>query len=224
MTAIIVTTSVAEMPDGRPTGAYASELAECWKELRDLGYDVAVASTRGGRIPVEARQPGDPLQDEFFDGLTGVPLADSLTVAGAGDDFDVLCVVGGHGAVIDLPHDVDLQRLVETVHAKGGVVAAVCHGVAGLLGAECDGVPMLLGRRVAAFTDEEELAVGMAERIPFLLSEALAELGAIHDVAPPFIPHVVVQDRLVTGQNPASAREVARAAGRIAATPQSPLG
>ncbi|GAA1428018.1 type 1 glutamine amidotransferase domain-containing protein [Microlunatus lacustris] len=208
------------MPDGRPTGAYASELAECWKELRDSGYEIAVASVRGGRIPVEARRVGDPLQDEFFDGLSGVLLAHAATVAEAGRDFDVVCVVGGHGAVLDLPHDADLQRLVETVRAQGGVVAAVCHGVAGLLGAEAGGRPMLQGHRVAAFTDEEERAVGMEGRVPFLLSAALRQLGAIHDVAPPFLPHVVVHDRIVTGQNPASAAEVARTAGRLAALPQ----
>ena len=220
MTAVIVTTSAERMPDGRATGAYASELAECWKELRDSGYDIAVASVRGGRIPVEARRLGDPIQDEFFDGLSGVPLADSSTVAGVGSDFDLVCVVGGHGAVLDLPQDADLQRLVETVQAQGGVVAAVCHGVAGLLGAIVDGRPMLQGRRVAAFTDEEERAVGMEGRVPFLLSTALRELGALHDVAPPFLPHVVVHDRIVTGQNPASAGEVARTAGRIAALPR----
>ncbi len=224
MTAVIVTTSAEWMPDGRPTGAYASELAETWKELAELGYDVAVASVRGGVVPIEARMPGDPLQDEFFDGLTGVLLQNSATMASVGDDFDVLCVVGGHGAVLDLPFDEDLQRLVERVHGRGGVVAAVCHGVAGLLGTDADGVPFLRGRRVAAFTDEEERAVGMDQRVPFLLSHVLARIGAVHDVADPFLPHVVVDGRVVTGQNPASAGAVAATAGRIAAEhPGCPL-
>lgn len=184
-----------------------------------MGYEIAVASVLGGQIPIEARQAGDPLQDEFFGGLSGVPLISSATVAAVGTDFDVVCVVGGHGAVLDLPLDGDLKRLVESVHARGGVVAAVCHGVAGLLSAEADGRPLIRDHRIAAFTDDEERAVGMAGRVPFLLSEALAERGAIHDVAPPFLPHVVVDGRVVTGQNPASASDVARAAGYLAATP-----
>jgi putative intracellular protease/amidase len=224
MTAVIVTTSADCMPDGRPTGAYASELAETWRELRDLGYDIAVASVRGGAVPIEARLADDPLQDEFFEGLSGVLLQDSAAVADVGDDFDVVCVVGGHGAVLDLPSDLDLARLIQKVHGRGGVVAAVCHGVAGLLGTDAEGVPFLRGRRVAAFTDDEERAVGMDRRVPFLLSGVLAELGAVHDVADPFLPHVVVDDRVVTGQNPASAGEVAATAGRIAAShPGCPL-
>ena len=217
MTAVIVTTSAGEMPDGRETGVYASELVEAWAELSDLGYDIAVASVEGGPVPVEARRRGDPLQDEFFDGLSGLLLQDSRPVAEVGHDFDVVVVVGGHGAVLDLPENADLGRLVQAVHARGGVVAAVCHGVAGLLGVGPDGVAFLRGRRVAAFTDEEERAVGMLDRVPFLLSERLAAAGAVHDAAAPFLPHVVIDGRVVTGQNPASARLVAARAGRLAA-------
>lgn len=218
MSALIVTTSAERMPGGRETGAYASELAECWRELRDLGYDVAVASVSGGRVPIEARRVGDPAQDEFFEGLHGVLLTSSADIAAVGHDFDVVCVVGGHGAVLDLPYDAGLARLVVAVLDRGGVVAAVCHGVAGLLGAERDGVPVVRGRRVAAFTDEEERAVGMDTQVPFLLSAALAAQGAVLDIAPPFLPHVVADGRLVTGQNPASAARVAAVAGRLAST------
>lgn len=220
MTAMLVTTSASEMPDGRPTGAYASELAECWTEFHNLGYDIALASIRGGSVPIEARLVGDPVQDEFFDGIAGAALTESLTVADVDDDFDVICVVGGHGAVLDLPGDTGLQQLVENVLTRGGVIAAVCHGVAALITATVDGAPFLKGRRVAAFTDEEESAVGMERRVPFLLSDALAQVGAVHVVAPPFLPHVVVDGRIVTGQNPASARAVASTAGQLAALPR----
>lgn len=96
-----------------------------------MGYDIAVASVRGGRIPIEARRVGDPLQDEFFDGLSGVLVSDSATVASIGDDFDVVCLIGGHGAVLDLLDNADLQRLIDTVHARGGVVASEVASTAG---------------------------------------------------------------------------------------------
>lgn len=220
MTALIVTTSVAEMADGRPTGAYASELATTWQSLTDLGYDITIASVVGGPVPIEGRHDADPAQSAFFAGRAAPQVANSESINQVGDDFDVVCIIGGHGAVLDLPGDADLRRLIVLVYARHRVVAAVCHGVAGLLGRDGAGQYFLSGRRVAAFSDDEEHAVGMNERVPFLLSEALAAAGAEHDVAPPFLPHVVVDERLVTGQNPASAGAVAVTAGRLAADPK----
>ena len=105
-----------------------------------------------------------------------------------------------------------LIRLVEGVYRAGGVVAAVCHGPAGLLGAEVDGRPLVSGRRVACFSNAEERAIGMTKIVPFLLAEALSALGADYDEGPAFMPHVVSDARLVTGQNPVSARLVAERA------------
>lgn len=45
--------------------------------------------------------------------------------------------------------------------------------------------------------------------MPFLLQTALEERGAKHAGAANFQPHVSVAGRLITGQNPASATEVA---------------
>jgi putative intracellular protease/amidase len=44
--------------------------------------------------------------------------------------------------------------------------------------------------------------------VPFLLVSKLSDRGAIHTKADNFQAHVVVSDRLVTGQNPASAKGV----------------
>ena len=61
---------------------------------------------------------------------------------------------------------------------------------------------------MAAFTNEEEAAVGLTEVVPFLLEATLIERGANFTKVPNFQPHVVVSERLVTGQNPASAAGV----------------
>jgi putative intracellular protease/amidase len=73
------------------------------------------------------------------------------------------------------------------------------------------------GRRVAAFTNAEERAVGMASVVPYFLADELSDRGAVLNQSPPFLPHVAVDGRLVTGQNPASARQVAAAAVAVAA-------
>ncbi|GAA4946143.1 type 1 glutamine amidotransferase domain-containing protein [Actinoplanes utahensis] len=112
----------------------------------------------------------------------------------------------------DFPSDAGLTAFARELYERGGVVAAVCHGPAALVGLTLsDGTPLVAGRRVAAFTDAEENAVGLTEVVPFLLQSRLEELGARHSGAADWQPHVVTDGRLVTGQNPASSAGVAEA-------------
>ena len=98
------------------------------------------------------------------------------------------------------------------VYEQGGVVSAVCHGPAALLGIRLDdGTPLVSGKRVTGFTNDEESAVGLSDVVPFLLEDALIGLGASFEAAPKWRSKIVVSERLVTGQNPASASGVAEA-------------
>ena len=74
-----------------------------------------------------------------------------------------------------------------------------------------DGSYLIAGKKVAGFTNEEEAAVGLTKVVPYLLADALTDRGALHQPAPSWSPHVVTDGRLVTGQNPQSARAVADA-------------
>ncbi len=88
-------------------------------------------------------------------------------------------------------------------------MAAVCHGPSALVNLTLsDGEPLVAGKAVAAFTNDEEAAVGLTEVVPFLLADALAARGAHHSPAANWTEQVAVAGRLVTGQNPQSARRV----------------
>lgn len=214
--AVLAVTSVATIPGtDRHTGAYASEVAETWEVLAAAGLRVDMVSVRGGAVPLEAVNPANPVQRDLLDDPRMARLlADALRPAAVRPlDYGIVLLVGGHGAVWDLPSDTDLAALVSDVYTAGGVVASVCHGAAGLLEVfDADGRRLIEGKRVAAFTNAEERAVGMISVVPFLLADELVARGAVHEAAPSFMPHVVVDGRLVTGQNPASAAGVARSA------------
>ena len=64
----------------------------------------------------------------------------------------------------------------------------------------------MAGRHMTGFCDEEEAAFGKrrAAQFPFALEARLRELGAQWQEAPLMMPKVVVDGRLVTGQNPFS--------------------
>lgn len=67
---------------------------------------------------------------------------------------------------------------------------------------------LVAGKTVSTFTNEEEAAFGLTEVVPFFLEERLSDRGASVEKAPNFQAKTVVSDRLVTGQNPASASGV----------------
>lgn len=91
-------------------------------------------------------------------------------------------------------------------------MGAVCHGSAGLVPIRLsNGEALVAGKTVSCFTNQEEIAVGLKDVVPFLLADRLTQLGATHTQADNFQKHVEVSDRLVTGQNPASSAGVAEA-------------
>jgi putative intracellular protease/amidase len=145
-------------------------------------------------------------------------LADQLASPAAlealsADDYDGVFVPGGHGPMEDLASSDELGRLVLTMLDDDKVVAAVCHGPAGLLSAmRPDGTWAFAGRKLAGFTNDEETQAGLADKAPWLLEERMREAGGELEGGPAWQPFSVVDDNVVTGQNPASSGEVAEKA------------
>lgn len=215
--ALIALTSHSELGrTGRSTGYYVGEAAEPWEVFRAAGYDVDLVSVAGGEPPVDGRDENDSTQNDFLAtaGVTDTPKAADVDPAG----YDVILFAGGHGTMWDFPDDPDLARIARSVYERGGVVAAVCHGPSALVNLTLtDGSRLVAGKRVAGFTNSEEAAVGLTDEVPFLLADKLGEAGAQHVPTPDFTEHVVVDGRLVTGQNPQSARAVADAVVKLIA-------
>lgn len=211
---LMVLTSVSEMGESKePTGYNVAEASHPWKVFRDSGHFVDFASIKGGQPPRDTVDQDDPIQVQFTtDETTRAGLYNTARVGVIDpEQYDAVYLVGGHGTMWDFPNNEGLQKLVGAIYNKGGVVGAVCHGPAGLLDVELHhGLKLLSGKDVAAFTNDEEVAVGKDKIIPFFLADKLAEQGANHIPAENFAENVQVSERLVTGQNPASAAGVAK--------------
>ncbi|MBG0740247.1 type 1 glutamine amidotransferase domain-containing protein [Paeniglutamicibacter antarcticus] len=211
---LMVLTSISEIGDtGEKTGYNVAEAAHPWKIFKDSGHFVDFASIQGGQPPRDAVDSEDPIQVAFTqDEATRAGLYNTARVDVVDpEQYDAVYLVGGHGAMWDFPDSEGLQHLVASVYDAGGLVGAVCHGPAGLLNVElANGRRLVEGRKVAAFTNDEEVAAGKDKVIPFFLADRLEEQGASHVLADVFAEKVVVDDRLVTGQNPASAAGVAK--------------
>ncbi len=139
--------------------------------------------------------------------------ADFLSAEEDLNKYDAVFIPGGHGIMIDGPESTDLKRIVEYMASKGKIISAVCHGPAGLLSATDDssGESILKGKRATAFSNSEERAVGKDKVVPFSLEDKMKELGAEFECGPDWSEHIVIDGKLITGQNPQSSRAVAEA-------------
>ncbi|MCC5876293.1 MAG: DJ-1/PfpI family protein [Candidatus Sumerlaeia bacterium] len=220
---LMVVTNHGELGDtGEKTGYFLSEVSHPHQELVKAGHEIVFASPKGGYAPMDPKSHDmdDPINAAFWEkhqeDLSSTVALSEVDPA----NFRAVVFAGGHGTMWDFPGNEDINRVTSAIYEGGGVVAAVCHGPAALVSVKLsNGRHLVDGRRVAAFTNAEEEAVELTEVMPFLLETTLRSRGATVDRAENFQEKVVVDGRLVTGQNPASAtgmgREVARVLGEL---------
>ena len=216
-TILMVVTSHDEISPGHATGVWFDEFSIPYDRFHKAGFEVKVTSPKGGPAPLDPRSleksdtslAGVAAQEALDD---TIPLSDHIHH----QPYAAVFFPGGHGAMFDLPENPHVQRLVGEFLENDKVVAAVCHGPACLVGAMLkDGTPAVKGRRLAAFTNAEEKAVDLDTAVPFLLEDRLKELGGQVETAEDWADQVVIDGKLVTGQNPQSSRSVAHAVVRL---------
>ena len=215
----IVLTSHAELGNtGKKTGFYFEEMSTPYYIFKEAGIEVELASIQGGEPPYDPASMADDADQRPESVNRFLNDADAMAALKAtkpvGDlnpeDYDAVFLPGGHGTMWDMADNETLGRFVGTIEHHKGVVGAVCHGPAGLLPAIDElGRQLLPNRRVNGFTNEEERQMELDSVVPFLLEDRLRDAGATFQAEDPFQPEVVTDERLVTGQNPASSAGVA---------------
>lgn len=210
---LFIVTNASEIgPNKRPTGYFFPEIAHPFEVFDRAGIAVEYASPLGGTPSHDGYDESDPAQRAYRDSKSIRRLAHSRKLSEVDVlDYDAVFVPGGLGPMVDVATDPDVKRAIARAWNAGMIVAAVCHGPVALLGVEQeDGTPLVRGRKLTSFSNEEEAGYAQAD-VPFLLEDALRAEGAQHESAAPWQPKVVVDGRLMTGQNPASAGPLAEA-------------
>ncbi|MBX5181480.1 MULTISPECIES: type 1 glutamine amidotransferase domain-containing protein [unclassified Rhizobium] len=210
----VVTSHPIRGDSGEPTGFAMVELTHPLDVFKAAGIPVEIASIRGGHPPIDFFDLSDPVNDKFWkDKEFRADLADSKILADLDPSrYSAVFFAGGHGTMWDFADSSAVQKVIRDIWESGGIVSAVCHGPAALVNAKLsDGSYLVAGKKLAAFTDEEEAEVKYTKVVPYLLATTLKERGALHQPAPNWSENVVVDGRLVTGQNPASAHGVGKA-------------
>ncbi|ESU19350.1 putative intracellular protease/amidase [Flavobacterium cauense R2A-7] len=209
----VVTSHDKKGNTGESTGYYLGEVTHAWEVLKDK-YTIDFVSPKGGKPPVDGLDLSDPVNKLFWEDKTYHDKIDhSLKPSEVNPkDYVAIYYAGGHGAMWDFADNVEISKIATAIYENNGVVGAVCHGPAGLVNIKLsNGKYLVDGKKVNAFTNEEEAAVKLEKVVPFALETKLMERGAQFEKSGLWQKHVTVDERLVTGQNPQSAKGVGEA-------------
>jgi len=211
---LIVVTSHGLLGDtGKPTGYYLPEVTHPAKVFLSAGLGVDIASPDGGLAPIDPNSVdfSDPINQELWNDSKFKYKLENTIAATSVDStqYAAILFAGGHGTMWDFPNNTNLQRLAANIYERGGVVAAVCHGPAALVNIRLEnGEYLVKGKRITSFTNSEEIAVELDSVMPFPLETELKNSGGVFIGQKDWEENVIVDERLITGQNPASAHAV----------------
>ena len=216
MKALIVCTNHDIYPTkSGKTGLWMSELTHFYDVMVRRKVLVDIVSPLGGKIPIDERSNDlkDDINNKYFTDPEFVSKIDnSLNPSEVhARDYRLIYFAGGHGAMWDLADNSELQAITRTIYENNGTVSAVCHGVCGLLNVTLsDGSYLIQEKYVTGFSNVEEALMSFVSEVPFYLEDKLKERGAHYTKSMiPFIEFIEMDERLITGQNPSSARKVA---------------
>ena len=201
---------------GKKTGFWVEEFAAPYYVLADAGAEITLASPKGGQPPIDPMSTKEDAQTEAtkrFDKDTELQKKLSLTKKLEdidAKDFDAVFYPGGHGPVWDLANSLKSIALIEDFHNQMKPMAFVCHAPAVLGNVEDHKEPFVRGKNVTGFSNSEEEAVGLTEVVPFLVEDKMNQMGANYSKGEDWSSYVMVDGKLITGQNPASSEKAAR--------------
>lgn len=202
---------------GKKTGFWLEEFASPYYVFKDAGADITLASPAGGQPPL------DPTSDEAInqtpatqrfkeDTYAQQQLATTVKLGDIdASDFDAVFYPGGHGPLWDLAVSKNSIALLEAFIAQQKPLALVCHAPAALINVKVNDQPFVKNKNVTGFSNSEEQLAGLTDAVPFLLESYLTELGANYQKGVDFTANVVIDGTLITGQNPQSSEDTAKA-------------
>lgn len=188
-------------------GYWLPEVIEPYQLLKKAGYIIDIASPKGGEgRPRGQIQLSKTQWDWFKQSTLKDTLNNSMKLSSVkSQEYSAVYFAGGAGPMFDMPNNEWVQRIVRDIYEAGGVISADCHGPAAFINVVLsDGSLLVKNKRITAKANIEE-GSWAKKNYPFLLENKFKEIGALYSAASKGASHVVVDQRIITGQNPASA-------------------
>ncbi|WP_305776040.1 type 1 glutamine amidotransferase domain-containing protein [Pseudoalteromonas piscicida] len=216
---LMVLSSYGEMgADGSLSkpGFEFDELSKAYAVFKQNGIKVTLASPKGGEPLADKFDKNKPYNQAYSNDTTAMAQLKNTKRLSELEpsQYDAVFVVGGKGPMFDLHDSKPLQAIIRDIYVNNGVIGAVCHGPAALVDVKLEnGEYLIAGKRVNGFTNEEEAAFGKkwTKQFPFLLEDKLIERGASFVQDGLMLNQVSIDGQLITGQNPFSTVDTAKA-------------
>ena len=206
------------------TGNHPVETLVPMLHLKNAGFDFEIATPTGK--PVVLEMWAFPEKDEQVKSLYNAykssfqrpkNLQDfAATSLSAQESYAAVFVPGGHGAMLGIPEDKNVRKVLNWAHEKELFTVTLCHGPAALLATTLNDQKFLYaGYNMAVFphsVDKMTPKIGyLPGPVPWELSEKLASLGAT--IVNAKADKTVCLDRkLITGASPLAANELGKLA------------
>jgi putative intracellular protease/amidase len=204
------------------TGYSMKELAKPYYVFRNAGYEVEIASIRGGKPTAEpsSLDKSDHQVKSFLEDPNLMNQVNNTQPLSSfnGRDLCAVYFVGGYGCMFDFAHDPAVEKIGREVYEHGGIVAAVCHGPIALANIRLShGTLLAKNKTVSGYTNEEEQQAQLVQYLPEFsdtpgcqtLEDILNALGGKFCKGAPNEQHTARDGQIITGQNPQSAEAVA---------------
>jgi len=215
-----------EMKNGKlfSTGNHPIESLVPMLHLKNAGFDFEIATPTGK--PVVFEMWAFPNEDENVKAIYNeykssfqqpIKLTDFITHSFVNDSsFAAVFVPGGHGAMIGIPEDRNVAKVLNWAHENDLFTITLCHGPAALLSTTLDNQKFLYeGYKMDVFPDAIDEMTPMVGYLPGYminsLSEKLKSLGA-YIINTESDNTVFVDRKLITGASPLASNDLGKLA------------
>ena len=196
------------------TGNHPVEALLPMLHLKNAGFDFEIATPTGK--PVVFEMWAFPAKDEHVKAIFNekkasfekpIKLSEFITSSfDQPDSYAAVFVPGGHGAMIGIPEDKNVAKILRWANEKGLFTISLCHGPGAFLSTVLDNQEFLYkGYNMAVFPDSVDNKTPMfgylPGKMPYGLSEKLKSLG-VNLMNTKMDKTVCVDRKLITGSSP----------------------
>jgi len=212
---MVVSSYGKDMGAVRP-GYEFDEFSQAYLVFKNNNLSVDVASPKGGKVEPDNYNKEKLYNQQLLEDQKALDVLNNTksTASINANDYDAIYIVGGKGAMFDLPFDPSLQDIILNLfNRENTVIASVCHGPAVFANVKENDEYIIKDVALTGFSNVEEELFGKkwVKKFPFSLETKLKSRGAKFEQTDFMLSKVVVSKGFVTGQNPFSTAKSAEA-------------
>ena len=226
---IFTETKNLKMKNGKyfSTGNHPVETLLPMLHLKNAGFEFEITTPTGK--PVVFEMWAFPEKDEHVKAIYNenkpsfekpIKLSEFITSSfDQSDSYAAVFVPGGHGAMIGIPEDKNVGKILRWAHESDLFTISLCHGPGAFLSTTLGNQEFLYkGYNMAVFPDSVDNKTPMfgylPGKMPYGLSEKLKSLG-VNLMNTKMDKTVCVDRKLITGASPLASNELGKLAANI---------